>query len=81
MFKDVIKYDLVELKLNMSQVAEKNDNGKKSESSGYPVDPHKICNLETDQKKLKELVYEYKDLIRKTDQVLNNKGEFISKYC
>lgn len=60
---------MVELKLNMSQVAEKKDDGKKSESSGYPVDPHKICNLETDQKKLKDLVHEYKELIRKTDQV------------
>lgn len=60
---------MVELKLNMNQATEKKDNDKKSESSGYPVDPHKICNLETDQKKLKDLVHEYRDLIRKTDQV------------
>jgi hypothetical protein len=67
---------LVELKLALSQSAENKSENKKSDSVGYPVDPHKICNLETDQKKLKDFVNEYRDLVRTTERVKNKKMKF-----
>lgn len=58
------------MKTNISRINEnKENNTKKSEGEGYPVDPHKICALEADQKKIRDEFHEYKHIVRNFEYV------------
>lgn len=63
--------DIKDLRISLALLAEKGvSDGKPGEKSPFGIfDPHKLCALDSEQKKMKEDLHEYKHMVREFEKV------------
>lgn len=64
-----MSFDLNDLKFAIAKLGEIQIPEQKGEKQVGMLDPHKLCSLEAEQKKMKEDLHEYKHMVREFEKV------------